>query len=716
MFSKKGTTRSLLLLPVLLVVLVIAAACAAATPETIIVEKEVVKEVEKQVIVEKEVIKEVEKEIVVEKEVVKVIEVEKKQLPPTPIITSIRWTGAEPTSYGEHPKHAAMVKAGTLPSVGARISDKPQVMNGPDGVGKYGPEIRDLHRAADWRNCCITTDGLIDIAIDGSALEPHFAWKWEVSNGFKTHTFYLRPGLKFSDGAPFTTADYKFGFDQTIANKELMPNAPKWSYGSFDELPVVNVIDAQTFSYTWPEPFSGFLRNILPNWKGTGSYMPIETGDALAYVPMHYMQQFTKGFASDADLAAAVKAGGYEDWTKMFRSKLKWYDFPDNGVPVMGPWMNKSGTNQSTVWRMEANPFYFGIDAAGNQLPYLYDWTSEQGRDGEIITLKLIAGRSDHQYRYVDSTKLTLFKLNEDKSGFKLLLLPSTSVDTAVQVNLTHTVDPEITKWMRSFDFRKALSIAIDRDTIHGAVFNTLGEPGNIAPPSISPYYLGPEYDDYWTQYDPAEATKILDGLGLKKDSEGFYLRSDGKGRLQPQLLSSPGGAGGTPFNLTLSAEIVAENWKAIGIDVIHKVGPWPDPFNNLQMFISYGGFSPSREALYQHGAREVSNWFNTNGAEGVAPDALPVLAPFGEMYKLTQQMKVSPTYEEETAIAKQIIEIAVKNMYNIGIHKGDQAGKCCMQIKNKNLKNVLVQPRMGGGSFHREIYFFETLSGARQN
>lgn len=283
-------------------------------------------------------------------------------------------------------------------------------------------------------------------------------------------------------------------------------------------------------------------------------------------------------------------------------------------------------------------------------------------------------------------------------------------------MNLTHTVDPEITKWMRNFEFRTALSLAIDRDTIHSAIFNTLGEPGNIAPPSISPYYLGAEYDDYWSAYDPTEAKKILDGLGLKKDGDGFYLRSDGKGRLQPQLLSSPGGAGGTPFNLTLSAEIVAENWKAIGIDVIHKVGPWPDPFNNLQMHISYGGFSPSREGLYQAGAIEVSNWFNTNGAEGVAPDAHPSLAPFGEMYKLTQQMKVSPTYEEETAIAKQIIEIAVKNMFHIGIHKGDQAGKCCMQIKNKNIKNVLVQPRVGGGAFHREVYFFDTVNGAREN
>ena len=62
MVLKRLITRSIVTLPLLLVVLVIAAACAAATPETIIVEKEVIKEVEKQVIVEKEVIKEIEKE------------------------------------------------------------------------------------------------------------------------------------------------------------------------------------------------------------------------------------------------------------------------------------------------------------------------------------------------------------------------------------------------------------------------------------------------------------------------------------------------------------------------------------------------------------------------------------------------------------------------------------------------------------------------------
>ncbi|MCH2504378.1 MAG: hypothetical protein MK125_02280, partial [Dehalococcoidia bacterium] len=114
-------------------ILAIAAACGgtAATPvvvekevikeieKEVIVEKEVIKEVEKQVIVEKEVIREVEKPVIIEKEVVKevYVEVSREERGPTPIVSSIRWSGSAPTTYNEHPTLAAMVKAGQLPPV-----------------------------------------------------------------------------------------------------------------------------------------------------------------------------------------------------------------------------------------------------------------------------------------------------------------------------------------------------------------------------------------------------------------------------------------------------------------------------------------------------------------------------------------------------------------------------------------------------------------------
>ena len=48
----------------------------------------------------------------------------------------------------------------------------------------------------------------------GTDIKPSLADKWEVSNGGKAYTFHLRPGVKFSDGAPVTAADVKFSLDR----------------------------------------------------------------------------------------------------------------------------------------------------------------------------------------------------------------------------------------------------------------------------------------------------------------------------------------------------------------------------------------------------------------------------------------------------------------------------------------------------------------------
>ena len=60
-----------LLLPPLLMVLLFAVSCGGTAAEPVIIEKEVIKEVEKEVVVIKEVIKEVPVEVIVEKEVIR---------------------------------------------------------------------------------------------------------------------------------------------------------------------------------------------------------------------------------------------------------------------------------------------------------------------------------------------------------------------------------------------------------------------------------------------------------------------------------------------------------------------------------------------------------------------------------------------------------------------------------------------------------------------
>jgi peptide/nickel transport system substrate-binding protein len=48
----------------------------------------------------------------------------------------------------------------------------------------------------------------------GAKVVPGLAESWEISNGGKTYTFELRPGLKFSDGSPVTSEDVAWNLEQ----------------------------------------------------------------------------------------------------------------------------------------------------------------------------------------------------------------------------------------------------------------------------------------------------------------------------------------------------------------------------------------------------------------------------------------------------------------------------------------------------------------------
>src|SRR5262245_2477209 len=48
---------------------------------------------------------------------------------------------------------------------------------------------------------------LYTVTPDGKNVKPWLATSYKVSNGGKTYTFKLRPGVKFSNGKPMTSAD-----------------------------------------------------------------------------------------------------------------------------------------------------------------------------------------------------------------------------------------------------------------------------------------------------------------------------------------------------------------------------------------------------------------------------------------------------------------------------------------------------------------------------
>ena len=68
-----------------------------------------------------------------------------------------------------------------------------------------------------------------------------------------------------------------------------------------------------------------------------------------------------------------------------------------------------------------------------------------------------------------------------------------------------------------------------------------------------------------WGALDLKQANDLLDKVGLtKKDSDGYRLRADGKGRLRLEMVT----VGGQFVPYTQIGEMVKQQWRKIGIDV----------------------------------------------------------------------------------------------------------------------------------------------------
>ncbi|NJN84399.1 MAG: hypothetical protein HC802_20395 [Caldilineaceae bacterium] len=109
---------------------------------------------------------------------------------------------------------------------------------------------------------------LVDIAYDGSGVEPDLAESWEVSDDGLVYTFALRDGVAFHDGSPLLASDVVYSIqrllglgegDASLLSGVLAPEA-------------IEALDDQTVQFTLSEAFPAFLE-VLGSPRG-GSIVP----------------------------------------------------------------------------------------------------------------------------------------------------------------------------------------------------------------------------------------------------------------------------------------------------------------------------------------------------------------------------------------------------------------------------------------------------------
>ena len=423
---------------------------------------------------------------------------------------------------------AEKVAAGQLPPVTERLPKEPLVIRPTEMIGQYGGTLRgaftgpgDRQNMERWNN-----DYMIFWDAGATELTPRAFRDWESNSDASEWTFYLREGMRWSDGAPFTTADHLFWYEHILQNNTLVPTIP-WYLRWGGELVKFEAVDDYTLKMTFAQPF--------PSWPDTfasitvaGHYQNGRVGLGLV-APRHYLEQFHADFIGEEEANRLAREAGYDNWSLRFLALNDSAMNPD--LPVNSPW--KPVTRISTdEFVMERNPYFWAVDTAGNQLPYFDRLSFELVEELEVLNLRAIAGNYTIQGRHIDFAKLPVIRENQVRGDYFVdFWTSSTRHPVKVAFNIDWKDDPELAQFTSgSIEFRRALALAIERDEINETFFLGVGKESSFCPANTPPYFNSDRWDQNAGRFDPVEANRILDSLGLdKRDAEGFRLLPSGQ-------------------------------------------------------------------------------------------------------------------------------------------------------------------------------------------
>ena len=118
-------------------------------------------------------------------------------------------------------------REGQLPPVSERLPAEPLVIEPLHAIGTYGGTWhRGFTGPADrWSGYrCCAFDTLTFVDFRGEKLVPNVVKAWQVSDDGRTFTLFLRPGMKWSDGAPFTADDFVFWYRRHVSERGAQPD------------------------------------------------------------------------------------------------------------------------------------------------------------------------------------------------------------------------------------------------------------------------------------------------------------------------------------------------------------------------------------------------------------------------------------------------------------------------------------------------------------
>ncbi|WP_043623548.1 ABC transporter substrate-binding protein [Ensifer sp. ZNC0028] len=417
------------------------------------------------------------------------------------------------------------VKTGKLPPVAERLPKEPMVFktgNMPDGVGVYGDTLRHVigGRPEGWNysagqsqgwggidigmsECLTRTAPLFQVEAKDVEPLPNLARSWDWSSDGHKLTMHLVEGAKWSDGDLFDADDVMFYWEDNVLDPSVTPlnGATPETFGAGTTL---KKIDQYTVEWTFKEAFP--RQHLYAMAYGT--FCP---------GPSHILKAKHPKYAGTT----------YDQYKNAFPPEYM-------NIPVMGAWVPVAYRPDDIIV-LRRNPYYWKVDEAGNQLPYInelhYKLSTWADRDVQAIAGSADLSNLEQPENFVESLK----RAAQDTAPARLAFGPRLiGYNLHMNFSANGWGEPDeraqaVRELNRNEDFRKAVTMAVDRKKLGEALVKgpfTAIYPGGLSSGTSF-------YDRESTVYYPFDldgAKALLEKAGLKDtDGNGFVNFPEGK-------------------------------------------------------------------------------------------------------------------------------------------------------------------------------------------
>ena len=595
----------------------------------------------------------------------------------------------------ESPMLAELVAAGQLPALEERLPVASDIMiEEAPANPQFGGTLR-RNNGGEWDYGPFTEEPLFRLTEDGG-VTPNVAKGYDVSSDGLVYTIYLREGMRWSDGAPFTAHDVAFYYNYMLVTDvteegKIVSGYNGTNYNWYKTTDpadgiakpaIVTVVDDYTVQIKLYAPKPLILQNIAidnkwmfapkhwykdivaydtskPHW--TGLDHEILGGAGLTAVTQE---------EAVANAAARNARFTFDDYTQL-GNQLGYMYWSYKDRPTLRAWvMDSEKTDQTFVF--VRNPYFWKTDSEGRQLPYI-DRVEMVTMDNALYAQEMISGNLD--MAAVSLGDIPTYKAGETMGNYTVHGSVQPNWTTcSIELNQSYK-DEQYRELFANIDFRHALSIAVDRNEMNEILYAGLATPAQAAAPEGTPQFIEGAREK-WTEFDPAAANALLDGIeGISNDrnADGYRTFVGGEHDGEAVTINLEGHA---KSNSAQAIALMAQYLKEIGIQLVEISNT---ARNTRQQKVTNGNeimalyeeklniFNPYVRPDRVAANRNICTWVGMYGLEHANP-MIPVEGtPMAEIVALTHELATVATLERAQEIGDAFLQSHVENTWIIG-------------------------------------------------